>query len=73
MKRPVMQRAGFNEYTHNIGNIVSTESISSESGNNHQADSHPTILRNKMHAAHKWIDTIVGLLFIGAGVFCMFN
>ena len=30
-------------------------------------------IRNKMHAAHKWIDMIVGLLFIGAGVFCMFN
>lgn len=32
-----------------------------------------SVIRDKMHVVQRWINTIVGLLFIGAGVFCMFN
>ena len=30
-------------------------------------------MRERMHSAEKWINTIVGVLFIAAGVFCMVN
>lgn len=32
-----------------------------------------SVIRDKMHVVQRWINTVVGLLFIGAGVFCMFN
>lgn len=32
-----------------------------------------SVVRNRMHAVQRWINTIVGLLFVGAGVFCLFN
>lgn len=32
-----------------------------------------SVVRNRMHAVQRWINTIVGLLFVGAGVFCFFN
>lgn len=32
-----------------------------------------SVVRNRMHAVQRWINTIVGLLFVGAGVFCIFN
>ena len=32
-----------------------------------------SVVRNRMHAVQRWINTIVGLLFVGAGVVCLFN
>ena len=30
-------------------------------------------VKNKMHAVQRWVNTVVGVLFIGAGAFCLFN
>lgn len=30
-------------------------------------------MRTKMHAVQQWINIVVGVLFIGAGMFCIFN
>ena len=30
-------------------------------------------VKNKMHAVQRWRNIVVGVLFIGAGVFCLFN
>lgn len=32
-----------------------------------------TAMKEKMHVIQKWMSTIVGLIFIAAGVFCIFN
>ena len=31
------------------------------------------VMRKKMQLVQRWINVVVGVLFIGAGVFCMFN